>query len=531
VAATLRPPVGPRSKGFNRRRFIQAGAIGAAGAAGLPLAASAGDDGEQDGPMNLVLVVIDTLRADHLACYGSPRARTPAFNGLAGRGITFSRAFPEAMATVPARRSIFSGTRTFPFRDWVVHPGLGGSPGWAPLPDVSRAFTTVLRRSGYYTAQVSDNPHTTNGIYWEPFRDSFDRFITVPGRGGAVIPPETVPEQVARQWLPPSMRDAHHVAVMRRFLANHGRGKDERRTGAARVFSTAAEQLPRLARMEKPFALVVDCFDPHEPWVPTRKYIDMYADPDYTGPEVGTLRYRHASSYLRPRDLRRMRTLYAATVSMVDHWLGRFLERLAELELAGNTAVAVISDHGLLLGERGWTGKVPSQLHPELAHVPLIVAHPAGKEAGAVVPRFATTSDVGPTLLGMAGVSVPDWMTGSDLSPLFDGEQPADDRSFHYGGYFNRFWIRTDRWALFGENRGIEFELYDLTLDRYERRNIARERPDVAEGLYASLLEATDGPLPWFDAPPELRQLGYDTPPFRIDPVPGRPARRAPLTA
>ena len=81
---------------------------------------------------------------------------------------------------------------------------------------------------------------------------------------------------------------------------------------------------------------------------------------------------------------------------MTDRWLGHFMDRFYELGLDENTMIVLLSDHGYLLGERGYTGKVPSQLHPELAQVPFILVHPENKAAGEVTQYFASTHDVGP---------------------------------------------------------------------------------------------------------------------------------------
>ena len=93
--------------------------------------------------------------------------------------------------------------------------------------------------------------------------------------------------------------------------------------------------------------------------------------------------------------LRRVRQLYAAEVTLVDVWLGRFLDRLENLGLADNTLVVLVSDHGVLLGEHGWVGKRYSEMHQELTHVPMVMRHPAGKGKGrkaATTPRRMTSA-------------------------------------------------------------------------------------------------------------------------------------------
>src|SRR5215212_8269175 len=117
---------------ITRRGFLQASAVAAAGA-GLA------DPGALAAPANrpnVLVIVIDSLRTDFVGAYGSP-VRTPNIDGLAGDGLRFTRAYPEAMPTVPARNSILSGRRVFPFRGWHDREGLLAQPGWSPLQDVA----------------------------------------------------------------------------------------------------------------------------------------------------------------------------------------------------------------------------------------------------------------------------------------------------------------------------------------------------------------------------------------------------------
>ncbi len=481
---------------LSRRRFLQAGAAGAAGAAALSAGGCSVEESGAAGRPNVLLVIIDSLRPDHVGAYGSPQVKTPNVDALATRGLRLNRAFPEAMVTIPARRSIFTCRRIFPFRNFVPNPELGQSPGWLPIDDPSRTFTSVLRDQGYWVAQVSDNPHLGFTKAYEPFRHSFDHWTSIVGQSGFYKPPETVPWREVRRWLPPQLRDDRYLPGMRKYLANTGAGRDEEETCAARLFTGAADLLEE-ARVKQPFALTVDSFDPHEPWSPPRKYIDMYGDPDYRGPEIGLTRYGFAR-YFTDEQLRRLHAIYAGEVTMTDRWFGHFMKRFYELGLQRNTVIVLLSDHGYLLGERGYTGKVPSQLHPELAQVPFIIVHPDRRAAGEVSSYFASTHDVGPTLLSMVGLERPRWMEGVDLSPLLASRAPAQSREFHYGGMYNRFFIRTDDWVLIGDNRGKERTMYDLRLDPHEVNDVVRQNPRLSEELYQTVLEAAGGPLPYY---------------------------------
>ena len=112
---------------------------------------------------------------------GRRACRRLSIDALAADGIRFTRFFPEAMPTVPARRTIMTGRRVFPFRGWERAPDLGRGPGAAPIEDVSRVFTSRLKRAGYWTASASDNPFLGFTKSFRPFRLSFDHYVSVEG--------------------------------------------------------------------------------------------------------------------------------------------------------------------------------------------------------------------------------------------------------------------------------------------------------------------------------------------------------------
>ena len=443
----------------------------------------------------MVLVIVDTLRADHV--FG-PRAKTPNMDALARGGISFTRCFPEAMPTVPARRSILSGRRVFPFYGWHPYPGLLGEPGWAPLTSPDLAFTSILRRAGYWTAYATDNTPLGFSPPWAPFRRSFDRFARRGGQYGGTD--RGVSEAELRHWLPPALEDPETRDRIRRYLANGRYANDETKSFAARVFKDGSHLLRLAARQRKPFALVVDTFEPHEPWTPPRRYLDMYGDPDYRGPEPARPYYAPVSRYLSGGDLvlvDRMKALYAAEVTMTDRWLGVFLDRLYDLKLERDTIVVLCSDHGFFVGEHGLTGKHSTRLHPELIHVPLIVVDPRGRKAGRTRRYFASTHDIAPTILSMAGLDVPRGMDGVDLSRFFEGRSPPE-RPYAWGGYGNSFYVRSEHWKAFGRNPGGDLHLYDPRRDRRETNDLAGARGAKARELRGVVRRKAGGPLPYY---------------------------------
>lgn len=482
-----------------RRRFLQAaGASAAVLATGCEMTSTQSSD---DQP-NVVVIVVDALRADHT--FGS-LAKTPTMDALAREGLSFTRCYPEAMPTVPARKSIFSGQRGFPFRNWHDYAGLIESPGWEPLDSVPDSFTSTLRRAGYWTGLVTDNPFLAFSKPYKRFRDSFDHLAV---RGGQVAGLSGgVPERAIRHWLPRTLDNPKTRLRIQKYLANGIYNPKEKGLWAERVFRDGLKAID-LAGRNKPFALVVDTFEPHEPWTPPRKYIDMYGDPDYRGPEPGMIRYNPVENYLTDAEadvlIPRMKALYAAEVTMTDYWLGVFMDRLTDRDLERDTMFVLVSDHGVFLGEHGFTGKSSEMLFPELIHVPLIVVDPRRRRAGEESTYFASTHDLGPTVLSMAGVEAPQRMDGVDLSSLFDGNQPSP-RSYAYGGYKNSFFLRTDRWALSGINEPGKFKLFDLKEDPGETRNLAGRNPRKVRELYEIVKRNAGGELPYYEGLPNAK--------------------------
>jgi arylsulfatase A-like enzyme len=241
---------------------------------------------------------------------------------------------------------------------------------------------------------------------------------------------------------------------------------------------------------------VIDTFDAHEPWDAPLDLIDLYTTPTTGGIEpiqpFATPAGRPENLGLSRAVVRRMAHLYAAEITLVDRWLGRFLDRLAGLGLDDNTLIVAISDHGVFLGEYGWVGKRYKELHQALCHVPFLIRHPAGKAKGRASRYFASTHDIGPTVLSILGFERPDSMNGRDLSPLLDGKR-VRPRSYFTACYTDHVNARDDRWLLISDNQGRNKRLYDRRNDPGERRNVAARHPDQVRRLWGYIKKDAGG--------------------------------------
>jgi len=487
------------SDGVTRRQFLKAAAAGTAGVVALGASAAVGSRYEEYLPkggskVNVIVVILDSLRRDHVGAYGNTWIKTPNLDALARQSLLFTRPYPESIPTIPARRAIHTGVRTWPFRDWHPAPDDGFKPyGWAPVPEDQAVLAEVLSAEGINTNIVTDNLHMYRASY--DFQRGFDTFDYIRGQERDQYRPmmpvsDARIDKVTVSGNVPDMREK-----MRQYLANTAYRKAEDDWFAPRVFTSAGEYLEQIKEAQ-PFFLVVDSFDPHEPWDPPRKYVDLYGDPDYAGREPTVPNYSDAS-WITEGELERMRALYAGEITMTDAWLGRFLNRMEDLRLMENTLLVLLSDHGACLGEHDDTGKPYWALYPELTDTVFMMRHPEGKGAGNKSDYYASTHDVAPTILSMLGIESPQQMEGADLSPIFEGKEPDQRREHFTLGYNNYVWARDEKYGMVCTNTGAEAKLFDVDEDPGMHKNLAAERPETVKRMFADyVIGDAGGPLP-----------------------------------
>jgi arylsulfatase A-like enzyme len=473
-------------KTLTRRHFLK---VAGAGMAGAVLIGGAGCAGTPE--MNVVLIIIDSLRKDHVGAYGNSWIKTPSLDAFARESLRFTRAYPESLPTICARRAIHTGFRTFPYKDRPSEQRHAPAYGWLPIPREQATLAETLEARGYQTMLVTDTYHQFRPPM--DFNRGFDTCYWIRGQEKdhyrPILPASD--EEIRERYL------LHGEALKaRQYLANTRDRETEEDWFAPRVFLRATEFLEAASKRE-PFFLVVDNYDPHEPWDPPEKYTSLYYPDGFDGPEPFTSIYGR-DDYLTERQLRRMRALYAGEVTMVDHWLGRFLDRMDELDLFENTLLILLSDHGHALGEHGYTGKPHYALWPELTDIVFMIRHPEGKGAGETSDYYASTHDVAPTILGFLGVEPVQPMEGQDLSMLLEGRGPEQRPHFTLG-YSEFVWARDEGYAMFGRNDGEEAKLYDLLADPKMDSDVAAKRPDVVRRMFDKyVIGDAGGPLPTY---------------------------------
>ena len=364
--------------------------------------------------MNVILILIDTLRRDHLSPYGSSLVETPNFQRLADRGTTFDKAYLGSYPCMPARRDLWTGRYEFPWR------------GWGPLEWNDHSLPEVLAHAGVKSGLVTDHYHLFehgSGNY----HFGFDSWEFIRGQEkdmwglatGEVLWPGPEYSKVHRGW--------------RQYWANTARWRQglnwasEDHTFAAQTFRAATQWVDE-HRDTSPFFLMIDCFDPHEPFDPPAPYRQQYEDNPGKDRMTWPI-YGPANRYTED-ELRDVRGLYRGEVALVDTWLGYFLDRLERLGRFDDTLILLTTDHGHLFGEHGMIGKPStnhgdSNMYEELVHIPLLASHPEGK-VGQRIADLAQPVDLFPTILNALGVPTPAGGHGQDLTPVILGETEVE---------------------------------------------------------------------------------------------------------
>ncbi len=386
---------------------------------------------------NVLIYIIDALRADHLGCYGYGRPTSPAIDALAAEAgaVRFARAFSPATWTKPAAASILSG----------CYPPAHGVRSRSDLflRAVPR-LAEILQGAGYHTAAVSTIGNVSSvlgfGIGFDHFVDLYkdpalaaEREVSNTGAWKLYFEQDTT-------VVLPLAEDVNQRAM--RWLAERARSE----TGPSSADQST--NLPIYQSPSPPWFLFLWALDPHDPYYPPPGF-DRWRDPGYTGRIDGS-----AESVRRvrsPADVQRLVDLYDGEIAYVDQQLGRLLDHLRATGQYDDTLIVVAGDHGEAFGEHG--DFVHGHLaYEEIMHVPLVVKFPAGMAVqGGAVDALAQLTDIAPTVLDALGLGhLAGDMQGVSLLPAVRDQAEARRMAFgetQASTANNRLLaVRTERW-------------------------------------------------------------------------------------
>ncbi len=413
----------------------------------LPLAlCTAGCAGQTDDvPRNLIVISIDTLRADRLGCYGYERDTSPALDAFAERAVRFQHAVAESSWTLPSHFSLLSGL--YPSTHGVVDPTLRPS-------DETPLLAEKLRDEGFYTFALT---------------------------GGG--------------WLTPD------YGFGRGFLAFEGR-----RRGLQTILDEARATIAA-AHGERPFFAFLHTYDVHCPYDPGEPWASRFnsedASPIETEGRCGNPDFNAMD--LSPAEVRFLSDRYDASVRRADDELGAFLRFLEDEGVLADTVVVVTSDHGEEFDEHGSIGH-EGTLHREVLEIPLLIYAP-GQPPG-VETRPAGLVDVVPTVLALLGLEASAELEGEPLlGPSAPSEAaPYRYSELAWNGDLES-WLGPDRHWIVDRATGTA-TLFNLERDPGEHAGTPTEPPDFALRRVRRRA-VRSGPAPEGATAAELRALGY----------------------
>lgn len=428
--------------------------------------------------MNLIVIIADTFRWDHLGYNGNIRVKTPNLDALASAGTYFENCYADGLPTIPSRR--------------VMHTGMSILPDkvkWRPLESDDITLAEILGKAGFTTGFVVDTYH-----HFKPgmnFHRGFDTWTWIRGQEadpyksgpeGMYTPEEHAPEHLLRD----QFRER-----MNQYLMNTTGRESEDDYFCAKSCSAAARWLAENKDNDGPFMLFIDMFDPHEPWDAPPRFKKMYRE-SYPY-ERYIFGYGVDPDEVREDDLPVLRDLYAAEVTFSDYCIGGLIEEVKRLGLWDNTIIAFSTDHGTHLGEQGCVQKQAKLLNSCIARVPLIIRHPDSTTHGTRIAPLASHLDFTPTFLGMLGVDTNLDFDGRNMWDLVTGSAEKL-RDYAVTGYSNFGSVHTPDWHYYrnvwGNNPGLGPQLYDLKTDPLEERDVADANPKVTAKM-DSILDAS----------------------------------------
>jgi arylsulfatase A-like enzyme len=371
--------------------------------------------------MRAIMVMFDSLNRRMLPNYGCDWVKAPNFSRLGRHTVTFDSCWAGSLPCMPARRELHTGRYNFLHRSW------------GPLEPFDDSMPEILKNNGIYTHLVSDHHH-----YWEDggatYHSRYSSWDAVRGQEG-----DPWKAEVAMPQLPAGSADRPQVPgshnMLRQDTINRKYMDHEALQPQARTFAGGLEFITTNQDQDNWF-LQIETFDPHEPFFTQAHYKALYPH-DYDGKPFDWPPYDFVKQGADV--VRHARYEYAALLSMCDHHLGKILDAMDQHDMWRDTMLIVNTDHGYLLGEKGWWSKTVMPVYNEVANTPLFCWDPRVGAKDVRRSSLVQTIDIAPTLLDYFGISIPVGMQGKALKQTFADDTPVRGHALfgYHGGQIN----------------------------------------------------------------------------------------------
>lgn len=363
--------------------------------------------------MKTIFLLMDSLNRDYLKLYGSEKIKTPNLDRLLKRSIVFDNHYAGSLPCMPARRELLTGRLNF-----MEAP-------WGPIEPWDKCLPDELRtQKQTYSHMITDHYHYFHSG-GEGYHTLFDTWEFERGQEGDVWHPLVT--EPKRPKFTGKNRRAYWVN--REFYDK----ENENEYPTPRCFQRAIEFLDNNGH-EDNWHLHLEVFDPHEPFVCPQKYSDIYKDDWDDGYHFDWPSYEKVAQ--EEAAVTHIKKSYAGVLTMADVWLGKFLDKMDEMNLWDDTVLILTTDHGYLLGEHGYWAKNYMRDYQELVKIPLVICTPQTENAPGRVSALTAAMDVMPTIMQFHGASVPTGVHGKSLVHLLEKDEKHHDAVLY--GYFGK---------------------------------------------------------------------------------------------
>ena len=383
--------------------------------------------------MKAVFVLFDSLNRLAIGSYGGTEIATPNFDRFAERARVFDAHYVGSLPCMPARRDMHTGRLNFTHRSW------------GPLEPFDNSFPEILKKAGIHTHLISDHLH-----YFEDggagYHTRFSTWDFIRGQEHdpwvAMVEP---PVERYRESFAPGHYAFERGSRRMQGMINRERHNEEADFPGPRCFASAFDFLGSNHGADNWF-LMLECFDPHEPFHAPERFKDAYRT-GYAGKIMDWPRYVKVTE--SAMEVREIRANYAALVAMCDDYFGRLLDFFDRHDMWHDTALILTTDHGFLLSEHDWWGKMRMPYYEEISHIPLMIHDPRTPEAaGTRCGALSQTMDLMPTILGLYGQDRPPEVRGVDLGVTGDRAEQAPEVAV-FGLFGGPIGVTDGRYALY----------------------------------------------------------------------------------
>ena len=385
---------------------------------------------------NVIVLLIDTLRASKLqAYYPKTRVKTPTIDTFASEGTLFERPQSPENWTKPAVASVLTS----------LHPATHKTKQDASkLPKSALMLSEVYQKAGFKTASFIANGYVSNAFGFDQGWDHYTNYI-----------------------------------------------REARNTNASNVFGEAEGWIEK--NKDGRFFVYIQTIDPHVPYDPPAKFLEMYDPQPYSGQVQNRRTHlmlddakKNPKKYaFTKRDKERIEALHDGEISYHDEYFGKFLAKLRELGLDEDTIIVVTSDHGEEFQEHGSWGHGHS-VYQELLGVPLMFRWPGVIPANARIGPVVSTLDIGPTVLEATGVPVPAQFEGRSLLGFMRGDWPPGPYVAFSDFLEHRRVIRGGDWKMIIRGN-LSQVIFDLGNDYWEQEELDGTRHPIAQRYLRTL--------------------------------------------